>query len=312
VLIQFEDFATLNALRILERYRHQVCCFNDDVQGTGWVTLAGLLTAARTTETRLRDHRLLVYGAGEAAIGIGYLVLTEMQSQGLSKAEAALQCWFMDSKGLVVTSRKALPPHKVPLARNHSPITGLADAIEALKPTALIGVSGQPGAFTREAVEAMARLNRRPIIFALSNPTSKSECAAEEAYGWTEGRCVFASGSPFPPVTFGDTTFAPGQGNNAFIFPGIGLGVLVSRATRVTDEMFTAAAHALSSIVTAEDLALGRIYPGLNRIRDASVRIAAAVAEVAYASRVAMAPQPPDLLAAIQGAMYEPRYRAYV
>jgi malate dehydrogenase (oxaloacetate-decarboxylating)(NADP+) len=312
VLIQFEDFATTNAFRILQQYRDRVCCFNDDIQGTGAVALAGLLSTARALGTDLRDHRLLFFGAGEAGAGIGRAVASEMQAHGLSAKEAAAHCFFMDSKGLVVKSRRDLPPHKLPMAADCPPLTGLANAIRTLEPTVIIGVSGQPGTFTRESLEALAGVTDRPVVFALSNPTSKSECTAEQAYAWTAGRCIFASGSPFPPVTLGGSTYCPGQGNNAYIFPGLGLGILASRARRVTDSMFSAAAHALSSLVTREDLARGRIYPGLNRIQEISACLAVAVAEVAYAEGLAEAPRPTDLLAAVQKSMYEPRYREYV
>jgi malate dehydrogenase (oxaloacetate-decarboxylating)(NADP+) len=312
VLIQFEDFATSNAFRIVERYRDRVCCFNDDIQGTGAVALAGLLTATRALGNRLRDHRLLFFGAGEAGVGIGHAVVREMESQGLSQAEATARCYYMDSQGLVVKSRTNLSPYKLCFAQDYAPLVGLASVIEALKPTVIIGVSGQTGAFTREAVEALARVNERPVICALSNPTSKSECTAEQAYSWTGGRCIFASGSPFPPVNLGGKVFTPGQGNNAYIFPGLALGVLVSRASCVTDSMFAASAHALSSSVTGSELARGRIYPELSRIRDVSASIAAAVAEVAYAENLAMVPRPDDLLVAIKKAMYEPYYRPYV
>lgn len=311
-LIQFEDFATANALRILEQYRDQTCCFNDDVQGTAAVALAGLLTAARILGQRLRDQRLLFLGAGEAATGIGHLVVSEMQAQGLSTAEALARCWFFDSQGLVVQSRTDLAPHKLCFAQNHVPLKNLTDAVAAFKATAIIGVSGQSAAFSREVIEALTRENERPIVFALSNPTSKSECTAEQAYAWSGGHCIFASGSPFPPVTIGGTCFAPGQGNNAYIFPGVGLGVVVSSARRITDRMFAAAAHTVSSLVTGEDVAAGRIYPQLDRLREVSARIAVAVAEVAYDDHLAAASRPPDLAAAVLSAMYEPQYRAYV
>ena len=312
VLIQFEDFATANAFRLLEEYRDRVLCFNDDIQGTGAVALAGLLTAARVQGNRLRDHRVLFFGAGEAAVGIGRMVIMEMQEQGLSADEAEQRCWFMDSQGLITRSRQDLPPHKRQLARDCLPIKLLPDAIGELKPTAIVGVSGQSGAFSQEAIAALARHNERPVIFALSNPTSKSECTAEQAYGWTGGRCIFAAGSPFPPVAVGEKTLHTGQGNNAYIFPGMGLGVLVSRAKCVTDRMFTAAARTLSSLVSDADLAAGRIYPKFDRIRDVSARIAVAVAEIAFEGRLTDLDRPDDLSSAIQEAMYEPRYRSYV
>ena len=312
VLIQFEDFATNNAFRLLNRYRDRVCCFNDDIQGTGAVALSGLLTAARALGNRLRDHRLLFFGAGEAAVGIGHTVVREMQSQGMSKSEATARCWYMDSQGLVVKSRTNLAPHKLDFAQDHAPLVGLTNAIETLKPTAIIGVSGQTGAFTKDAIEALAHMNERPVICALSNPTSKSECTAEQAYSWTGGRCVFSSGSPFAPVDFAGKTYVPGQGNNAYIFPGLALGVLVSGASRVTDTMFAASARALSSSVTDSDLAQGRIYPELNRIRQVSASIAVAVAETAYSENLASVPYPEDLPAAVKAAMYEPDYGPYI
>ena len=312
VLIQFEDFATNNAFRILQRYRDRACCFNDDIQGTGAVAVAGLLAATRAPGNRLRDQRLLFFGAGEAGMGIGHAVVREMESQGLSQSEATARCWYMDSQGLVVRSRTDLSPHKRCFAQDYLQLMGLANAIEALKPTVIIGVSGQPGAFTREVIEAMARVNERPVICALSNPTSKSECTAEQAYSWTGGRCIFASGSPFPSVSLGGKVYVPGQGNNAYIFPGLALGVLISGAHRVTDAMFTASAHALCSSVTVSNLAEGRIYPELSRIREVSAGIAAAVAEAAYAENLASAPRPDDLMATVRKAMYEPHYHSYV
>lgn len=312
VLIQFEDFATSNAFRLLEKYRDRVLCFNDDIQGTGAVALAGLLTAARVLGNRLRDHRFLFFGAGEAAVGIGRMVITEMQAQGLSADEAERRCWFMDSQGLIARSRQDLATHKIQLARDCPPIKLLPDAIDAMKPTAIIGVSGQNGAFSQETVAALARHNERPVIFALSNPTSKSECSAEQAYGWTGGRCIFAAGSPFPPVTVGERTFHTGQGNNAYIFPGLGLGLLVSRAKRVTDRMFTAAARTLSSHVSEAELAAGRIYPKFDRIRDVSANIAVAVAEVVFEDHLTDSARPDDLSAVVRDTMYEPHYRSYV
>ncbi len=312
VLMQFEDFATANAFRILQTYRDRACCFNDDIQGTGAVALAGLLTAARALGNRLADHRLLFFGAGEAGLGIGHAVVSEMQMQGLSLEAALSRCWFMDSQGLVVKSRAFLPPHKLSFARDHDPLSDLVTAIETIKPTALIGASGQPGTFTPAALEAMSRVNPRPVILALSNPTSKAECTAEQAYRGTDGRCIFASGSPFSPIVLAGREYSPGQGNNAYIFPGVGLGVLVSRARRVTEGMFSAAAHALSSLVTDSDLQQGRIYPALSRIRDVSACIAEATAKVAYEEGLAEAPLPADIATAVRSAMYEPTYRAYV
>ena len=311
-LVQFEDFANVNAFRLLEQYRERHCTFNDDIQGTGAVALAGLYSALRITGGHLSEQTVLFLGAGEAAIGIANLIVAAMVGEGLLEEEARNRCWLVDSRGLVVKGRDRLAGHKLPYAHDHEPLPDLLAAIEALHPTAIIGVSGQFGAFTQPALEAMARLNDRPIVFALSNPTSKAECTAEQAYTWTEGRAIFASGSPFAPVALGDKTFVPGQGNNAYIFPGVGLGAIACGARVVTDEMFFAAAQALAQQVEEEDLERGLIYPPLNEIREVSAAIAAAVAEVAYERGLATQPRPDDLRAHIEAQMYVPDYKCYV
>ncbi len=312
VLIQFEDFATSNALRLLEKYRNRVCCFNDDIQGTGAVGLAGLYSALRITGGRLRDQKILFFGAGEAGIGIGEMVTAQLMAEGLSEKEARDRCWFVDSKGLVVKSRSDLEEYKVPYAHDYEHLKDLHSIVELLRPTVLIGVSGQPRTFTKPVLQAMAAYNARPIIFAMSNPTSKAECTAEEAYAWTEGRAIFASGSPFAPVTFEGRTYVPGQANNAYIFPGVGLGVIASGARFVTDEMFSAAARALANTVGEDDLAQGRIFPPLSKIREVSAAIASAVAEVAYEQGIAKRPKPDDLPKFIKAQMYEPEHQKYV
>ncbi|MBI4371208.1 MAG: NAD-dependent malic enzyme [Elusimicrobia bacterium] len=311
-LIQWEDFANHNAFRVLETYKDRACTFNDDVQGTAAVTLAGLCSSAALTGLPLKEQRFLFCGAGEAAIGIGELIVAALAAEGLPKAEAAARCWFMDSKALVESTRRDLQEHKRAFAHDHAPIADLASAVRELKPTALIGVSGKKGQFTREIVAEMARLNRRPVIFALSNPTDNSECTAEQAYAWSEGRAVFASGSPFGPVRRGDQTFVPGQGNNAYIFPGVGLGVIASGASRVIPEMFLEAARTLAACATKEDLAVGRLYPALSRIQDVSARIAAVVAEAAHARGLAGEPRPEDMLAHVRSLQYVPAYKTYV
>ena len=312
-LLQWEDFGNTNAFRLLRQYRDQICSFNDDIQGTASVALAGIIAGLRLTGGRLPDQKLLFLGAGEAGTGIADLVVAALQQEGLSLTDAKARCWFVDSQGLVVQGRPGpLAEHKTPYAHRHPPLATLTEAIEALQPTALIGVSGQARSFTREIVARMAALNRRPIIFALSNPTSKAECTAEEAYQWTDGRVIFASGSPFPPVSLGGRTYVPGQGNNVYIFPGVGLGALVCEATKITDGMFLTAARTLAAQVADEDLALGRIYPALSRIREVSVKIAAAVADEAHRAGLARRPQPADLEADIRARMFEPVYRDYV
>ncbi len=309
-LIQFEDFATHNAVQLLAEYRDRVCTFNDDIQGTAAVALAGLLSAGRLTGAELTEQKVLFLGAGSAATGIAALIVSAMVRLGLPVAEARRRCWFVDSRGLVVASRDGLAPHKLPFAHPHPFQPDLLSAVRDLAPTALVGVSGQAQTFTEDVLRAMARLHERPIVFALSNPTSKSECTAEQAYRWTEGRAVFAGGSPFPPLRLDDRTFVPGQGNNAYIFPGLGLGVLAAGATRVTDEMFFVAARTLADEVSAESLDTGTIYPPLTEIRRVSAEIAAAVAAVAHTTGLATRPRPKDLLADARARMYEPMYRA--
>ena len=312
-LLQWEDFGNTNAFRLLRQYREQICSFNDDIQGTAAVGLAGIIAGLRLTGGQLRDQQLLFFGAGEAGTGIADLVVAAFQDEGLSVAEAKSHCWFVDSQGLVVRGRPGqLAEHKEPYAHEHAPLATLAEAVEAVRPTALIGVSGQARSFTREIVSRMARLNQRPIIFALSNPTSKAECTAEEAYQWTDGRAVFASGSPFPPVSIGGQTHVPGQGNNVYIFPGVGLGALVCEAARITDGMFLTAARTLASLVSDDDLALGRVYPAISRIREVSVQIATAVADEAHREGLARRPRPADVAADIRERMFEPVYRNYV
>jgi len=308
-LVQFEDFANVNAFRLLEQWRDRICTFNDDMQGTAAVTLAGLYSALRLTGQKLRDQTILFLGAGEAGVGIGDLIVSAMVEEGATVEAARRRCWFVDSHGLVVKARRDLAEHKLRYAHDAPGAPDLRSAIEALAPTALIGVSTVARAFDKQVVEAMARLNERPIVFALSNPTSKSECTAEEAYTWSGGRAIFASGSPFPPCVVGGTTFVSGQGNNSYIFPGVGLGVVASRARHVTDRMFAAAARTLASLVLPSDLEMGRIYPALTRVREISARIGAAVAEVAFQDGLAGVERPKDVPALVESNMWTPRYR---
>ena len=310
--IQLEDFGNANAFRLLNRYKDHACMFDDDIQGTGAVALAGLYSALRITGNRLTDQKILFLGAGEAGIGIGDLIVTALVAEGMPESEAKRRCWYVDINGLVVKSRTDLDPHHLPFAHDHAFIGDFRQAVEAIAPTAIIGVSGARGMFTRPIIEAMARMNRRPIIFALSNPTSKSECTAEDAYTWSEGRAVFASGSPFEPVTYKGKTFVPGQSNNSYVFPGVGLGVIVSEATRVTDEMFFDAAKTLGNMVTEEEYAMGRIYPKLDRIREVSVAIGVAVAEVAFRRGLTKTSRPDDLAGHVKARMYNPVYAEYI
>jgi len=311
VLIQFEDFGNANAFRLLARYRDQICCFDDDIQGTGAVTLAGILASQRITGSPLADQRILFLGAGEAGIGIADAVVAALVDEGMDAAEAREHCWFMDSQGLLVKERGEVAVSKRPYVREAKGTRSLLEAVNMIEPTALIGISGQPGKFTREVVEAMARINKRPLVFALSNPTSKSECTAEQAYTWSEGRAIFASGSPFDTVLYEGKKLVPGQGNNAYIFPGVGLGVIASRARRVNDKMFLAAARTLAGLVTEGDLEQGRIYPPLSRIRYVSAAIAKEVATIAYRDGLADREEPDDIQADVYAQVYQPVYPHY-
>jgi malate dehydrogenase (oxaloacetate-decarboxylating)(NADP+) len=311
-LIQFEDFANHTAFRLLKKYQDRICTFNDDIQGTASIAFSGVFSALRITKQALKDQRLLFFGAGEAGTGIADLTVSALMEEGLTEAEARNRCWFIDSKGLVVKSRKDLAEHKIPFAIDHKPMADSMEIINEFKPTALIGVSGQNGTFSEAILRRVAQINERPIVFALSNPTSQAECTAEEAYRFTDGRAVFASGSPFKPVTLNGKTFVPGQGNNVYIFPGVGLGVLACRSKFVTNEMFLAAARTLASLVGEDDLAKGRVYPPLTKIRQVSAAIAEATAEVAYKRGFAQEPRPKNLAKHIKAQMYQPDYKSYV
>ncbi len=308
VLIQFEDFANHSAFRLLHKYRDKYCVFNDDIQGTAAVALAGLFSALRITGGKLSEQALLFLGAGEAATGIADLVASAMMVEGLTKAEARQRIWLVDSRGLVVKGREGLTEHKLPYAHEHAPIGDFPSAIRTLKPTAIIGVAAVGGTFTPEVLRTMAELNERPIIFALSNPTSKAECSAEEAYTHTNGRALFACGSPYDPVTRDGKTFVPRQGNNSYIFPGVGLGAIASGAKLVTDEMFMAAAHTLAQLVTEADRQQGSLYPALPRIREVSAHIAAAVAKIAYKRGLAKGRTPKNMLSFVKAQVYDPTY----
>jgi malate dehydrogenase (oxaloacetate-decarboxylating)(NADP+) len=310
-LIQFEDFANKNAFRLLRKYQDRACVFDDDIQGTGSAVLAGMYSALRITRQRLRDQKILIFGAGEAGIGIADMIVAALQREGLSVMEARDRVWLLDSKGLVVKNRSDLSDEKRRFAHEHEFVSGHLSAINALRPTAIVGVSGRRGIFT-PLLARMAQIHERPMIFALSNPTSKSECTAEEAYRLTEGRGIFASGSPFGPVTLDGKRFVPGQGNNVYIFPGLGMGILASESRLVVREMFLEAAITLAAEVSDSDLAEGRVYPPLHKIRDVSLAIAVTIAQVAYAQGLASAPKPEDLRAHIKSLMFEPSYQSYV
>lgn len=314
VLIQFEDFANHNAFDLLAKYGTTHLVFNDDIQGTAAVVLAGLISALKLLGGALADHTFLFLGAGEAGTGIAELIALEMSRRSKTPLEETRKkIWLTDSKGLIVSSRKESLQHfKKPWAHEHEPVIGLLEVVKAIKPTVLIGTSGVGKTFTKEVIEAMATINEKPLILALSNPTSQSECTAEEAYTWTKGKAIFASGSPFDPVEYEGKVFVPGQSNNAYIFPGLGLGLVISGAIRVHDDMLLAAAEALAGQIKEEYLAKGLIYPPLSNIRKISVQIAANVAAKAYELGLATRlPRPENLVKHAESCMYSPAYRHY-
>jgi malate dehydrogenase (oxaloacetate-decarboxylating)(NADP+) len=307
--VQFEDWAGTDAIRLLARYRDRICLFNDDIQGTAAVALAGILGALRVTGGKLSEQTFLFLGAGSAAIGISGLLTEQMMHEGISAQDARARVWLFDINGLLESSRNDLAEYHKPYAHRHSPTRNFAEAIESIKPTAIIGVSTAAKAFDRRVIETMARINRRPIIFACSNPTSHSECSAEEAYRWSEGSAVFASGSPFAPVQLGGKTFVPGQGNNIYIFPAVGLAVYATRASRVTDEMFIAAARAVAEQVTQAALDSGLLYPPVSTILETELHAAARVAEVIFARGLARVPEPKDIAQFVRSHTYKPEYQ---
>jgi len=310
--IQFEDWGRADALRLLSRYRDRVCCFNDDIQGSGAAVLAGMLSAMRITGARLRDQTFLILGAGSAAIGIAQMLVEAMGLQGLTREQARERVWLFNRNGLIESTRPDLTDYQKAYAHAHERSSDFVAAAESIRPTAIIGVSAAAGAFNQRVIEAMARINRRPIVFALSNPTSRSECSAEEVYGWSEGRAVFASGSPFPAVHYQEQVLVPGQCNNAYVFPAIGLAVYATVAARVTDEIFMTAAHAIAERVAEADLGHGLVYPPQSTLLDTEFHAACRVAEVIFARGLARVPPPDDLRAFIEARVYKPRYEALV
>jgi malate dehydrogenase (oxaloacetate-decarboxylating)(NADP+) len=306
--IQFEDFALPHAEPLLERYRNRVCCFNDDIQGTAAVGLAGILAALRITGGSLKDQRFLFLGAGSAAVGIAELIAQALVQEGMDMAAARTGSWLFDVDGLLQSERDDLSEYQRPFAHDHAPSRDFVTLIDELRPTAIIGVSTVGKAFDRSVVEAMARVNERPIIFPLSNPTMHSECTAEEAYRWSGGRAVVATGSPFGPVKIGERRMVAAQGNNVHIFPAMGLAIYTTQATRVTDEMFIVAARALADQVTPSDLELGMVFPPISSVLATSEAVAAAIAAHVVAAGLAGIEPPTDLAAHIAAHAYRPEY----
>jgi malate dehydrogenase (oxaloacetate-decarboxylating)(NADP+) len=324
--IHFEDWTGTDAIALLARYRNKICCYNDDIQGTGGVTLAGVINALKITGGQLKEQRVLFLGAGSAAIGLADLIVAGMGEQGVKPEVARQQIRMFDTQGLVVAGRPGLAAHKLPYAHklppskpfNHldpaSECPQIVAAIEDFKPAILIGVSGKalPAGvgrlFSREVVEAMARLNERPIIFALSNPIEHHECLPEHAYAWSRGKAVYAGGVQFPPVHLGGQTFLPSQANNLYIFPAVGMAIYATKAKRVTDAMFIEAAHAVADLVTPEQLKLGMLFPPQSDILEVEVQTAARVAKLVFDASLARVDRPADMVSFIRRHVYKPEY----
>jgi malate dehydrogenase (oxaloacetate-decarboxylating)(NADP+) len=309
VCIQWEDFAGINAIRILEKYRDKICTFNDDIQGTASIAVAGFIAVSRLLNKPFKEQRFLFLGAGAAAFGIADMLVKKFQRDGLSEEEAYKRCWMFDVNGLLVKSRVDLAEHHLPFAHDAESSNDFAASILKIKPTAIIGVSTVGGAFTQQVIENMSSINERPIIFPYSNPTSHSECTAEQAYTWSKGKAIFASGSPFAPVTYNGKTFTPGQGNNVFIFPALGLAIYATEAKRVTDEMLLTASEAVAEQITQEDFNNGLIYPPIKNIRKVSINVAVKVAEEIFRSGLARVKKPKNIRKFIKSKMYEPVYK---
>lgn len=312
VLLQFEDFGNGNAFRLLHQWQNNACTFNDDIQGTASVVVAGLYAANRVTKKKLAEHKILFFGAGEAGVGIADLIADAISDEcGCTREEARKQIWLVDSRGLIVKNRSTggIQEHKQHYAHEHAETPTLKGAIAALKPTMLLGVSTMPKTFDKEVIEMMMKNAENPVIFALSNPTSKAECTAEECYTWSNGKALFASGSPFAPVTLANgKTYVPGQGNNSYIFPGVGLACIAAGCTSIQDSDMLIAAKALATCVTQERLDTGCLYPPLDTIRDVSAVVSAAVATAAWDKGTNTNPRPTDILSHCKSLMYVPSY----
>ena len=308
--IHFEDWKGTDALRFLARYRDKVSCYNDDIQGTGSITVAGLLNAVRIKGEKLRDQRVLFLGAGSAGIGIADMIVSAMKLEGLSDDQAHGRISLFNTKGLLESSRTDLIPEQRAYAHPHPPTRNFVDAINSIKPTILVGVSTIGRTFTQAVVEAMSRLNKRPIIFALSNPTEKAECTPEEAYTWSRGTAIYAAGVQFPPVQYDGQTFLPGQANNFYVFPAVGLAIYATKAKRVTDEMFIEAARAVAEQVSDKQREMGLLFPPQSNVLEAEVRTAERVAKLIFDRNFARVDRPADINAWLRSQLYKPEYNS--
>jgi malate dehydrogenase (oxaloacetate-decarboxylating)(NADP+) len=308
--IHFEDWTGSDAVHLLQRYRNKYCVYNDDVQGTAGIVLAGMINAAKVKGTKLSDERYLFLGAGSAGIGLADLICSAMVQEGLQLREAQSRVSMFDINGLLEDTRKDLLDFQKPYAHKHAPARDFVAAIESIKPTTIIGVSTVGGAFNQKVVESMSRINERPVIFALSNPTDRAECTAEQAYTWSNGKAIYAAGIQFPPVHLNGRTILPGQANNFYVFPAIGMAVFATQASRVTDEMFIEAAHAVADQVPSELLKQGLLFPLQSNILESEIQTAARVAKLVFDSGLARVERPQDMVAFIRRQVYKPEYVA--
>ena len=310
--IHFEDWTGVDAVHLLARYRDKYCVYNDDVQGTAGITLAGMINACKLKGTNLKDESYLFLGAGSAGIGLANLLCSALVEQGLTLEQAQGRVHMFDVNGLLEPSRTDLVDFQLPYAHPHAPCKDFAQAINDLKPTTIIGVSTIGGAFTQEVVQAMCKINERPIILALSNPTEHAECTAEQAYTWSNGKAIYAAGVQFDPVTLNGTTYLPGQANNFYIFPAVGMAIFATQASRVTDQMFIEAASAVADQVAPELLKQGLLYPKQDDILETEIKTAARVAKLVFDSGLARVDRPADMEAFIRQHVYKPEYPTLV
>jgi malate dehydrogenase (oxaloacetate-decarboxylating)(NADP+) len=306
--IHFEDWTGVDAVHLLQRYRDKYCVYNDDVQGTAGITLAGMINAVKLKGTKLKDEKYLFLGAGSAGIGLADLLCSALVAQGMSRKDAQSRIHMFDVNGLLEPSRTDLVDFQKPYAHQHAPTRDFVAAIESIKPTTIIGVSTIGGAFTQKAVETMSRINDRPVILALSNPTEHAECTAEQAYSWSNGTAIFAAGVQFAPVHYKGQTFLPGQANNFYIFPAVGMAVFATQAKRVTDEMFIEAGQAVADQVAPELLKQGLLYPLQSNILETEIQTAARVAKLVFDSGLARVERPADMVSFIRRHVYKPEY----
>jgi malate dehydrogenase (oxaloacetate-decarboxylating)(NADP+) len=306
--IHFEDWTGADAVRLLERYRAKFCVYNDDVQGTAGIVLAGMISASKIKGTKLKDERFLFLGAGSAGVGLAGLLCSAMVEEGLTLQQAQSRVSMFDINGLLENSRSDILDFQMPYAHSHAPTRSFVEAIESIKPTTIIGVSTVGGAFTQEVVEAVSRINARPVILALSNPTERAECTAQQAYCWSKGSAIYAAGVQFSPVQVDGRTFLPGQANNFYIFPAIGMAIFATQASRVTDAMFIEAARAVADQVPPALLEQGLLYPPQSDILETEIQTAARVAELVFDLGLARVDRPTDILAFIRNHVYTPEY----